>query len=150
MVRETADGFVPDPEHPDAVPIVYVVSGSEEPFSAPVQARVASNVNDEVDVRFADDRDEAVDAEQPGAPVRDRGILLIIGKVTAEESPMTVDVEVYRSTTQFSRRVVTFSRRGDAWTASEHSVVEEMDVPPTTEPADTAPPATSPSTTSSP
>ena len=49
---------------------------------------------------------------------------------------MTVDVELYRSTTQFSRRVVTFDRRGEAWEPSEHSVLEEMDVPPTTEAVD--------------
>lgn len=150
VVRVAADDVAPDPDRPDALPVVYVVSGSDEPFSARVQASVASAVNDDVDVRFADARDESLESEQPGQPVRDGGVLALVGKVVAEENPMTVDVELYRSTTQFSRRVVTFDRRGEAWEPSEHSVLEEMDVPPTTEAVDAEEASTPPPPTTSP
>jgi len=136
IVLEVADEVRADPDRPEALPVVYVVSESDEPFSAQVQARVASAVVDAVDVRFADARDESMDLDEPGSPVRDGGALVLIDELLVEDTPMEVDVEVYRSTTQFSRRVVTFSRVGDDWSATEHSVVEEMDVPPTTEPSD--------------
>lgn len=136
LVLEVAEEVRADPERPEALPVVYVVSESDVPFSAQVQARVASAVVDVVDVRFADDRDESMDLDQPGSPVRDGGALVLIDKLLVDDAPMHVDVEVYRSSTQFSRRVVTFARADDEWSASAHSVVEEMNVPPTTEPSD--------------
>lgn len=134
MVLDVADGLPDDPDRADALPVIYVVSVGEEPFSAQVQASVASSVTDTVDVRFADVRDESLDKERPGQPVKDGGVLVLIGKIVADEAPMTIDVEVYRSTTQFSRRTVTFGRRGDEWSSSAVSVLEELDVAPTTLP----------------
>lgn len=136
LVRDAAEELPRDPEKPEALPVVYVVSGSEEPFSAQVQASVASAVTETIDVRFADARDESLDRDRPGSPVRDGGALVQVGKLVPDETPMTVDVEVYWSETQFSRRVMTFGRRGDEWSASGSSVLEEMDVPPSTEPAE--------------
>jgi len=136
IVLDVAHDLPVDPERPEALPVVYVVSGSDEPFSAQVQARVASAVVDEVDVRFADERDESMHLDQPGSPVRDEGALVLIDEIVLDDSPTTVDVEVYWSSTQFSRRAVTFGQSGDEWSESHSSVLEEMDVPPTTEPSD--------------
>ena len=138
IVLDVAHALPADPERPETLPVVYVVSESDEPFSAQVQARVASAVVDEVDVRFADERDESMHLDQPGSPVRDEGALVLIDEIVLDDTPMTVDVEVYWSSTQFSRRVVTFGRSGDEWSESDSSVLEEMDVPPTTEPSDDA------------
>lgn len=136
VVLDVAAELPPDPEQPEALPVVYVVSGSDEPFSARVQANVASAVTDTVDVRFADAREEPLADDRPGRPVLDHGALVEIGKLVPDETPMTVEVEVYWSETQFSRRVITFGRRGDEWSESASSVLEEMDVPPTVEPTD--------------
>lgn len=139
VVRDAAGHVPPDPDDPEALPVVYVMSRSEEPFSARVQAAVANAVNDEIDVRFADDRAEALDAERPGEPVRDRGALVAIGPLTPDETPMVIELEIYRSATQFSRRTVTFARTGDDWAPSSSSVLEEMDVAPSTPPTPTEP-----------
>lgn len=133
VVLDVASEQPVDPERPEALPVIYVISGSEEPFSAQVQASVANALTDLVDVRFADSGDEPRQGDRPGRPVLDGGALVQIGKLLPDETPMIVPVEVYWSETQFSRRVITFGRRGDEWSATDDSVLEEMDVPPTTE-----------------
>lgn len=130
VVRAAATHVPPDPDKPDALPLVYVVSHSEEPFSARVQAAVANAVNGEIAVRFADDRAEAIDAERPGRPVRDHGALVAIGPLTPADPPMVIELEIYRSETEFSRRTVTFVLDGDDWSPSSSSVLEEIDVAP--------------------
>lgn len=136
VVLDVAKGVPADADDPDALPVVYVVSASDEPFSAQVQAAVASAVKDVVDVRFADARAESVDDDQPGRPVRDGGAMVAIGPLVADTAPMVIEVEVYRTEGQFSRRALTFGRTGDDWSQSESSLLEEVDVAPTTVPSD--------------
>ena len=136
VVRQAAGHVPPDPDDAEALPVVYVMSRSEEPFSARVQAAVASAVNGEIDVRFADARTEALDETRPGEPVRDHGALVAIGPLTPDEAPMVVELEIYRSVTQFSRRTVTFSRAGDDWSPTSSSLLEETDVVPSTSPSE--------------
>ena len=45
----------------DALPVVYVVGNGEHTVAATVQSDVAAELHDEIDVRFADDRDEAIE-----------------------------------------------------------------------------------------
>jgi hypothetical protein len=130
VVRDAAHELPPG-DDPEELPIVYVVSSTDEKFPADVQAAVASAVNGEVVVRFADARSEAIDPEAAGAPVRDDGGLVAVGEVATDTDPVEVEIEIYQSETQFSRRVVTFSADGgDEWSATSSSVLEEEDVPP--------------------
>lgn len=137
IVRSAADELPPR-EDPEELPVVYVISGTEQGLPATAQAAVANVLNGEIDVRFADGRAEALDDSEPGAPVRDDGGLVIVGDLRSqfEDDPDEVEVvvELYRSETQFSRRRFTFSGSGDAWSATSSSLLEELDVAPTTEP----------------
>jgi len=115
-------------EDPDELPIVYVVSSGDRPIRGDVQAEVASALNDDVDVLFADHRDEALDMRKPNEPVRDGGRLLAIEPLD-EPDDETIDlveleVEVYRSEAEWSRRLVTFERSNEAWSVTSSSELE--------------------------
>lgn len=131
IVRDAA-AEQPAGDESEDLPVVYVVSATDEGLSAQVQATVANAVNKEVDVRFADARSEALDTERPGSPVRDEGRLVAVGDLTEDVDPRDVFVEIYQSETQFSLRTMTFSSSGEVWSVTSSSVLEEEDVAPTT------------------
>ena len=107
----------------DELPVVYVVPLGENEIDATVQAEVASELREVADVRFADQRSEALDEDEPGQPVRDDGLLIAIGDVAERGAPVEVEVEIYRSEGDSSSRVFTVSRRGSRWTVTSTSVV---------------------------
>jgi hypothetical protein len=107
----------------DELPVVYVVPLGESDIDATVQADVASELREVADVRFADERSEALDEDEPGMPVRDEGVLVAVGDVAEEGQPVDVEVEVYRSEDDWSKRVFTFSLRSSQWTLTSTSVV---------------------------
>jgi hypothetical protein len=107
----------------DELPVVYVVPLGDSDIDAAVQAEVASELRDVADVRFADERSEALDEDEPGMPVRDSGVLIAVGDVAEEGQQVDVEVEVYRSDDDWSTRVFTFSRRSSQWTVTSTSVI---------------------------
>ena len=118
----------PPPADPDVLPVVYVIGVGEEDIAADIQADVAAELKDEVDVRFADARAEAVLADEDEVPVRDHGLLLAIGALAPESdddvADVEVEVEVYRSEADWSRVVLTVGRRSSSqWTVTSTSVV---------------------------
>jgi hypothetical protein len=112
----------PQPEPGDALPVVYIV-GVGEKIAAKVQAEVAAALDDDAQVRFADERSEAVLEDEDHAPVRDEGVLLAVGPVAPDKDPVHVDVEVYRSAEDSSKRVVTVGMVSSQWTVTSESVV---------------------------
>ena len=111
VVRDAAEQ-APPREDPDELPVVYVVSSADDGVEPKVQAAVANTLNGEIDVRFADARREAVDDEQPGQPVRDDGCLVRWARWPTDADPVDVEVEFYRSETEFSVRAADVLRVG--------------------------------------
>jgi hypothetical protein len=123
LVRDALDPLPPTAEG-DPLPVVYVLGVGEEEIGATVQADVASELREEADIRFADHRDEAVLEDEEGQPVRDHGVLLAVGEVPPEpEDQFDVDVEVYRSESDRSPRVVTIDARADGLSVTSTSLV---------------------------
>jgi hypothetical protein len=110
---------------PDELPVVYVVPLGENKIEATVQAEVASELRHVADVRFADDRDEALDEDEPGKPVLDEGVLVAVGEVAERGNPVEVEVEIYHSEDDSSSLLFTVSRRSSQWTVTSTSVVPE-------------------------
>jgi hypothetical protein len=110
----------------DELPVVYVVPLGEDEIDATVQADVASELHEVADVRFADERSEALDEDEPGKPVLDDGVLIAIGDVAERGNPVEVEVEVYRSEEDSSSLLFTVSRRSSQWTVTSTSVVPEL------------------------
>jgi hypothetical protein len=117
----------PPPPDPDDPPVVYVVALGEHEIGADVQAEVASELHDDADVRFADERSEAVLEDEDGVPVRDHGVLVGVSEVPGEGDPVAVEVEVYRSDADRSMRVLTVERTSSQWTVTSSSVLPADD-----------------------
>jgi hypothetical protein len=113
----------PPPEQPDAVPVVFVVGVGEKKIPAKVQAAVAADLDDDADIRFADERSEAVLADEEHAPVRDDGLLIVIGQVEPDVNPVQVAVEAYRSEDDWSKRLLTTGRSSSEWTVTSEATV---------------------------
>ena len=87
---------LPPGEDPDARPVVYVLGIGEDGIAAAVQADVAETLVDDVDVRFADERSEALDSGDPAEPVHDGGVLVAVGDIPDSSGDVDVIVEIYR------------------------------------------------------
>jgi hypothetical protein len=92
----TTNGDAPGPA------IVYVFSESGQAIPSDVQASVARNMaerKDEVTVFFIDVRDDALDVDLENQPVKDDGVLLLVGDVAEGPPPVNVLLNVYRDGT---------------------------------------------------
>ncbi len=113
----------PPPADPEALPVVYVVAVGETAIPADVQAEVAAVLRDERDVRFADERDQAIHADLAAAPVRDEGTLVAIGEVPPNTESVDVEVEVYRSDEDWSKAVMTVAEGSSQWSVTSSSLL---------------------------
>lgn len=119
-IRHVADLRPPDD---DKLPVVYVVAVGENGIGAGLQADVASALLDDIDVRFADERSEAVDDSEEGAPVIDGGVLMLVGDVPDQAEPVSIAVEVYYDEADRTRQVFTLETEPAGGTAPPDSSV---------------------------
>jgi hypothetical protein len=117
----------PPPEDPDDLPVVFVVGVGEHDIGADVQAEVLRELDEDAVVRFADERDEAVEEDEAHVPVIDAGVLLVLGELAGEGETVEVAVEVYRSDQDWSRRVLTIASGPSQWTVTSSSVLPADD-----------------------
>jgi hypothetical protein len=99
---------------PDDRPVVYVVAAEGELIEPDVQAEVAEKLVDDIDVRFADARDEAVESDEPDEPVRSGGVLLVVGDLPEGTGSFDLVVERYVSAADREVVTMTFRPEGDA------------------------------------
>lgn len=125
-IRDVVDAE-PPPADQDVLPVVYVIGVGEEDIAADVQAEVAVALKDDVDVRFADRRSEAVREDEEDMPVRDHGVLIAMGALPADADAVDVDIEVYRSDVDWSKRVLTIGRGPSQWTVTSTSLLPSGD-----------------------
>lgn len=124
-IREVVRHQPPPPDDPEALPVVYVVAVGETTIAADVQAEVASELRDEAEVQFADERDEAVDEDVQGAPVLDDGVLIAVGDLSPDADPVSMEVEVYRSERDVSKAVFNFAPGSSTWSVTTSSLLPE-------------------------
>lgn len=114
LVRLVAQDAPVDPELPDALPLVFVV-GYDGTLAIEVQASVVATLVDEIDVRFVDERAEAIDDSTEDRPVREGGLLAAIGPIPAERRAVDVEVERYVHAQDVERFVATLVWRDSNW-----------------------------------
>ena len=78
------------------LPVVFVVAGDGATIDVGVQADVAADTVDWATVRFADDIADTFDPDIEGEPVRDDGVLLLIGPMP--EPARSVELDLVRYT----------------------------------------------------
>lgn len=96
------------------LPVMFIEAFDADGIALEVQVEVVSNFSEQYEIRFIDDRDEAVDADVDGLPVRSNSFLIGLGPIVVDG---TVDVrsEVYRSADSVSAYRYALARRGRTW-----------------------------------
>jgi hypothetical protein len=109
---------------PEEQPNVFVAP-FEETLALEEQVAFIELIGEGYDLKFVDDPATAVDTDAVGRPVRDDGLLIVLGTIPAEP-PYVVRVEEYRRQDDVSAQLVTLVWRTDHWdVASEESVRPE-------------------------
>jgi hypothetical protein len=106
---------------PEEQPNVFVAP-FEETLALEEQVAIIELLGEGYDVKFVDDPATAVDADAVGRPVRDDGLLVVLGTIPAEP-PYVVRVEEYRRQDDVSAQLVTLVWRTDHWDVASEELV---------------------------
>jgi hypothetical protein len=117
-----AEGLRPDED--GDLPVVYVVASDGSSVAPEVQVDVVNALLEEADLRFSDARDDALDAGEEGQPVKDEGLLVVIGTVPPEGVLVEMGVELYRTDDQTSAFVLGLAGSGERWNVTEEVPLE--------------------------
>jgi hypothetical protein len=113
--------FLPGAD-PDNRPNVFVAP-FDEPMSLERQVAIIEKLGDGYNVTFVDDPATAVDVDAEGRPVRDEGLLVVLGRIPTEP-PYVVRVEEYRREDDVAASLVTLVWRTDHWDVATDEPVE--------------------------
>jgi hypothetical protein len=114
VIRHVASGAaVGDTAALPAVVFVEPLPGTK--LSLPDQAKILKALDDSTEVRFIDDRAEAIDKAQPGAPVRRHGVLVGLGAAEPDAEDAQVKAVRYRMIDDEATLCVRVHFAGDAW-----------------------------------
>jgi len=107
----------------DEEPVLYIVSGDAISIPTNVQVAVVDQMRDEATLRFTDSRDDALDTDTPGEPVKENGLLVTVGPVADEGSPIDMEIKVYRDETTGASFLLELAGSGDSWRVISSSEV---------------------------
>jgi hypothetical protein len=114
VVRWLAQDSTADPE---PLPVFIESRGEGAAISLDVQAQVVAQATDIADVRFIDDRGEALtEADDGQLVVRDEGVLIRLGPVVEDGDRITLQVDRWVHDEVFSTVELQLHRSGDEWT----------------------------------
>jgi hypothetical protein len=97
----------------------------EIPLEVQVAVVEALRENDYATVRFVDDWEEAVDTDDTTEPVLEEGVLVLLGEVPEDGTPLAVDVQLYVNSFYEVGFAAEVTDDADVWSA----VVEEQSGP---------------------
>lgn len=119
--------YLSPPDVEDERTVVYVVPVSGDALSLDTQVAVVNELAELYDVRFVDDVDAAVDDDSTDVPPRDEGMLIGLGRISADP-PHTVRVELYRERDRVTGHLLTLDHdAGDHWVVvGDESVAPEV------------------------
>ena len=120
VISDMVTRYPVDTEDPEQLPTLFVEAFDPTGIPLKVQVDLVTSFELTLDVRFIDDRIEAIDIEQPGSPVRIESILVGLGSIAGDD---TVDVraELYVAETDIRAYRYTL----EEGTQDEWSVVDE-------------------------
>jgi hypothetical protein len=82
------------------LPVIYIASADGDTIDVGVQADVAEATVDIATVRFTDDKADAFDADLDDEPVREDGVMLLVGPMPEPGPNVLVDVTRYSAAGQ--------------------------------------------------
>lgn len=98
----------------DDLPVMFIEAFDADGIALEVQVEVVSSFAEEYEIRFIDDRDEAIDTDLDDLPVSANSLLIGLGPIVLDG---TVDVrsELYLSIDAVSAYRYTLAGRDDRW-----------------------------------
>ena len=95
---------------------VFVETAGDERIALAVQADVVGRLEDAMEVRFIDTREEAVETSEVADPVRDGGVLIGLGTLRdIERSSVHVYADRYRDLRDVVAYEIILERSGGRW-----------------------------------
>src|SRR4051794_11710220 len=113
--------FLPTAD-PEDQPNVFVAP-FEQTLALEQQVAIIELIGDGYDLKFVDDAATAVEGDAAGRPVRDDGLLIVLGTITPEP-PYVVRVEQYRTQDDVSAQLVTLVWLTDHWVVAAQEPVQ--------------------------
>lgn len=95
------------------------------PLEVQVAVVEALREDDYATVRFVDDREEAIDTDDTAEPVLEDGVLVLLGEVPENGTPLAVDVRLYANSFYEVGFTAEVTDESDSWVAE----VEERSGP---------------------
>ena len=105
----------------DGRPVVYVVGSDGDPIDPRIQAAVVKRLVNDVDLRFADHRQEAFDGD---GVVHDGGALIELGSIPDDEERFDVEAVWQRSRAERRELAMSFQVEGEEVTVTGTSVLD--------------------------
>lgn len=124
VLEEIVRELTGEPLEPDELPVTFVM-GVDGTIGIEVQAAVAAALVEEIDVRFADERVEAIDEGDDDRPVRDGGVLLVVQDIPVEGENIDVQVDRYETFDDGRRMVVSLQFVEPDWVVTSAAELEQ-------------------------
>jgi hypothetical protein len=106
----------PDTEAEERDRVVYAGPlGGKVEVSLEVQVAVVEELEEFATIRFVDSRNEAIDDDERGEPVREHGALVLLGSIPDGRS-VSIEAARYVDVDETARFRVTVERSGRKWT----------------------------------
>lgn len=101
----------------DDLPVLFIEALDPDGISLTVQVEVVAELIEEYEVRFIDDRVEAIEVDLPGQPVRADSLLIGLGPIAVDGSPAAAEVrgELYLAEDDVSAYRYTVAAAPNGW-----------------------------------
>lgn len=96
VVIDLVDRSQADLDPSDALPVLFIEALGANGIPLKVQVEIVAGFVDQYEIRFIDHRDEAIEVDLPGQPVRDQSLLVGLGDIDVDETA-EVQSELYLS-----------------------------------------------------
>jgi hypothetical protein len=123
---------VVDDDGEPQLPVIFVVADDGATIDVGVQADVAAQSVDWATVRFADDVTDTFDPDLDGEPVRDDGVLLVIGPMP--DPARSVELDLVRYTSVDGAEAFTLEVTAEVHTATDGTTTRSAVVTAVTQP----------------
>lgn len=96
VIADIVDQSGSELARPDDVPLLFIEAFDADGIPLEVQVAVVAGFVEDYEIRFIDDRDEALDIDETGQPVRAGSLLIGLGPIVMDRSA-TIRSELYMS-----------------------------------------------------
>lgn len=114
VIADVADRSGVEPDSSEDLPVLFIEAFDVDGIPLEVQVEVVTTLSDQYEIRFIDERDEAVATDLAEQPVRPNSILIGLGPIVLNGTA-GVRSELYLSTDDVSAFRYTLTDGGGGW-----------------------------------